>query len=220
MPRTFISTLSASPKCLARCFSALSPATPLSNVLPFVAPGVACSASRERFGGVSFRRCLTLYVQGLAFPTASSGQSWGEATEAEVPESPPRSKMDDLSLNGPAQATPAPDMDPFVQYIVIRKDLVETLKWPLGSIISQGCHAAVAATWLHKDDVHTLQYCSPENLDNMHTVSILPASVSRTRNSSRGATYLNCNCHSLADVTLFQLGYIGSERQRAALGPF
>ena len=60
--------------------------------------------------------------------------------------------------------------DPIVQYIVLRKDLVETMKWPLGSVISQGCHAAVAAIWLFKDDPVTAEYCSSENLDHMHKV--------------------------------------------------
>lgn len=61
-------------------------------------------------------------------------------------------------------------VDPIVQYIVLRKDLVDTMKWPLGSVISQGCHAAVAAIWLFKDDPVTAEYCSSENLDNMHKV--------------------------------------------------
>lgn len=60
--------------------------------------------------------------------------------------------------------------DPVVQYIVLRKDLVDTMKWPLGSVISQGCHAAVAAIWIHKDDPVTAEYCGTENLDNMHKV--------------------------------------------------
>jgi peptidyl-tRNA hydrolase len=63
-----------------------------------------------------------------------------------------------------------PKVDPIVQYIVLRKDLVDTMKWPLGSVISQGCHAAVAAVWLFKDDPVTAEYCSSENLDHMHKV--------------------------------------------------
>ncbi|KAG0564230.1 hypothetical protein KC19_8G094000 [Ceratodon purpureus] len=65
-----------------------------------------------------------------------------------------------------------PKVDPIVQYIVLRKDLVETMKWPLGSVISQGCHAAVAAIWLFKDDPVTAEYCSSENLDHMHKVTL------------------------------------------------
>lgn len=61
--------------------------------------------------------------------------------------------------------------DPIAQYVVIRKDLVDSLKWPLGSVLAQACHAAVAAVWLHKDHPHTLHYCG--NLDSMTTVSTL-----------------------------------------------
>lgn len=69
-----------------------------------------------------------------------------------------------------ATESEVPKPDPIVQYIVIRKDLVEALKWPLGSVISQGCHAAVAAIILHKDHPSTAEYTGMENLDNMHTV--------------------------------------------------
>ncbi|XP_042517165.1 uncharacterized protein LOC122091351 isoform X2 [Macadamia integrifolia] len=59
-----------------------------------------------------------------------------------------------------------PDADVLVQYIVLRRDLIDS--WPLGSIITQGCHASVSAIWSHKDDAHTLDYCSPENINSMH----------------------------------------------------
>ncbi|CAM6088904.1 unnamed protein product [Calypogeia fissa] len=72
--------------------------------------------------------------------------------------------------------------DVIVQYIVIRKDLVEGLNWPLGSVISQGCHAAVAAIWLHKDDPVTQQYCAPDNLDNMHKVTLEVKGETQLRN--------------------------------------
>ncbi len=82
-------------------------------------------------------------------------------------------KTQEQSARGAAQ-----QQDFVVQYIVLRKDLVDTLKWPLGSVISQACHAAVAAIWLHQQDSMTAKYCSPENLDHMtkvHTVqSIKP----------------------------------------------
>lgn len=60
--------------------------------------------------------------------------------------------------------------DVVVQYVVLRRDLIDT--WPLGSIITQGCHASVSAIWEHKDDPLTLGYCSPENIDSMHKVRI------------------------------------------------
>nr|PNR34796.1 hypothetical protein PHYPA_022694 [Physcomitrium patens] len=75
-----------------------------------------------------------------------------------------------------------PNLDPIIQYIVIRKDLVDTMKWPLGSVISQGCHAAVAAIWLHKDDSVTSEYCAGENLDNMHKVTLEVKGETQLRN--------------------------------------
>lgn len=56
--------------------------------------------------------------------------------------------------------------DVVVQYVVLRRDLVEA--WPLGSVVAQGCHAAVAALWVHRDHPDTAAYCAPENLDRMH----------------------------------------------------
>lgn len=58
--------------------------------------------------------------------------------------------------------------DVLIQYVVLRRDLIDT--WPMGSVVTQGCHASVAAIWSHKDDPHTLQYCSPEKMDSMHKV--------------------------------------------------
>ncbi|KAL3683055.1 hypothetical protein R1sor_001077 [Riccia sorocarpa] len=72
--------------------------------------------------------------------------------------------------------------DVLVQYIVIRKDLVLEQNWPLGSIISQGCHAAVAAIWLHKGDPETVLYCRPENLDHMHKVTLEVKGETQLRN--------------------------------------
>ncbi|KAK6927724.1 Peptidyl-tRNA hydrolase, PTH2 [Dillenia turbinata] len=60
--------------------------------------------------------------------------------------------------------------DVLVQYVVMRRDLVDT--WPVGSIVSQGCHAAVSAIWAHRADPHTIDYCSPDNLDSMHKVTL------------------------------------------------
>ncbi|XP_024162244.1 putative peptidyl-tRNA hydrolase PTRHD1 [Rosa chinensis] len=60
--------------------------------------------------------------------------------------------------------------DVLVQYVVLRRDLIDT--WPLGSVVTQGCHASVSAIRSHKDDPRTLQYCSPENIDSMHKVTL------------------------------------------------
>ncbi|KAB5513771.1 hypothetical protein DKX38_027677 [Salix brachista] len=57
-----------------------------------------------------------------------------------------------------------------VQYVVLRRDLIDT--WPMGSVVTQGCHASVSSIWSHKEDPLTLQYCSPENIDSMHKVTL------------------------------------------------
>ena len=64
----------------------------------------------------------------------------------------------------------AANPDILVQYVVLQRDLIE--KWPLGSIVTQGCHASVCAIWAYKDDPHTIEYCSPENIDSMHKVFV------------------------------------------------
>jgi peptidyl-tRNA hydrolase len=64
----------------------------------------------------------------------------------------------------------AENSDVLVQYVVLRRDLIDT--WPLGSVVTQGCHASVSAIWSNKDDPHTLQYCSPQNIDSMHKVTL------------------------------------------------
>ncbi|KAM0916939.1 hypothetical protein ACQ4PT_009932 [Festuca glaucescens] len=56
--------------------------------------------------------------------------------------------------------------DVVVQYVVLRRDLADV--WPMGSVVAQGCHAAVAAVWAHRDHPDTAAYCAPDNLDRMH----------------------------------------------------
>lgn len=73
------------------------------------------------------------------------------------------------TTSAPASVPAAEDL---VQYVVLRKDLWDSLKWPLGSIIAQACHASTAALWLSRDSVETSAYCSEETLDHMHKVSM------------------------------------------------
>lgn len=60
--------------------------------------------------------------------------------------------------------------DPIVQYVALRRDLWKEHKWPLGSIVAQGCHAATAALWISRDSDTTQLYCSPDTLDHMRKV--------------------------------------------------
>lgn len=56
-----------------------------------------------------------------------------------------------------------------VQYVVVRKDLITCLAWPLGAVIAQACHAATAVTHLFHDDDNMKTYLA--DLDNMHKVN-------------------------------------------------
>ncbi|ORX93724.1 peptidyl-tRNA hydrolase II [Basidiobolus meristosporus CBS 931.73] len=58
--------------------------------------------------------------------------------------------------------------EPLCMFVVVRKDLVKSLGWPLGSILTQACHASTAALWTYREDPRTKEYVS--NLDGMHKV--------------------------------------------------
>ncbi|KAK9097809.1 hypothetical protein Syun_024854 [Stephania yunnanensis] len=79
-------------------------------------------------------------------------------------------------MSASADSSPMPSGDGggvsggLVQYVVLRRDLIDS--WPLGSIVTQGCHAAVAAIWSYKDDCETVEYCSLENIDSMHKIIV------------------------------------------------
>jgi hypothetical protein len=57
-------------------------------------------------------------------------------------------------------------VDVLVQYVVLRRNLADA--WPTGSVVAQGCHAAVAVVWEHRDHPDTAAYFAPDNLDRMH----------------------------------------------------
>ncbi|CAL5358744.1 hypothetical protein CsSME_00048765 [Camellia sinensis var. sinensis] len=82
--------------------------------------------------------------------------------------------------------TSIPSDEVLVQYVVLRRDLIDT--WPLGSVVTQGCHASVSAIWSHMDDPHTLDYCSPTNLDSMHKVTLEVKGETQIRNLSEKLT--------------------------------
>ncbi|KAL2346846.1 hypothetical protein Fmac_000846 [Flemingia macrophylla] len=86
-----------------------------------------------------------------------------------------------------ASANDAPSQqDVVVQYVVLRRDLIDT--WPLGSVVTQGCHASVSAVWSNKDDPFTLHYCSPDNIDSMHKVTLEVKGETQIRNLSEKLT--------------------------------
>lgn len=55
-----------------------------------------------------------------------------------------------------------------IQYVIVRADLMKVLKWNIGAVITQACHAVAAVNEVTKSDELTRQYLSPENLDQMH----------------------------------------------------
>ncbi|KAK7150986.1 hypothetical protein R3I93_012047 [Phoxinus phoxinus] len=55
-----------------------------------------------------------------------------------------------------------------IQYVIVRSDLIHGLSWPLGAVITQACHAATAAIYLHYSDPDTQEYLA--ELDSMHKV--------------------------------------------------
>lgn len=89
-----------------------------------------------------------------------------------VPHLRAASGLSSNSMSEPATdpTTLTSPVDVLVQYVVLRRDLIDT--WPLGSVVTQGCHAAVSAVWSNKDDPFTIDYCSPDKLDSMHKVSL------------------------------------------------
>ncbi|WCJ30504.1 Peptidyl-tRNA hydrolase II (PTH2) family protein [Euphorbia peplus] len=72
--------------------------------------------------------------------------------------------------------------DVLVQYVVLRRDLIDT--WPTGSVVTQGCHAAVAAIWENKEDDLTVKYCSPQNINSMHKVTLEVKGETQIKNLS------------------------------------
>ncbi|NXX98959.1 PTRD1 hydrolase, partial [Centropus bengalensis] len=59
-----------------------------------------------------------------------------------------------MAAPGPASSAAA-----LVQYVVLRGDLARPpLAWPLGAVVAQGCHAALAAAHEHREHPDTRAY--------------------------------------------------------------
>ncbi|XP_055812736.1 uncharacterized protein LOC129882454 isoform X2 [Solanum dulcamara] len=128
------------------------------NVTPFfpsLAPAIQLTNLRPRNDVVTSRmESTSIYLSGDSSTTTVSATAAGGDTTTTGNNSTEENSITDM----------------VVQYVVLRRDLIDM--WPLGSVVTQGCHAAVAAIWSHKDDAITLQYCSPSNLDSMHKVTL------------------------------------------------
>eukprot|EP00795_Rhopilema_esculentum_P014188 gene14188-5193_t len=55
-----------------------------------------------------------------------------------------------------------------VQYVVVRRDLMDTLNWPTGAVIAQACHACIAAIHVFYSEESTKEYL--KDLQSMHKV--------------------------------------------------
>ncbi|EDQ91930.1 uncharacterized protein MONBRDRAFT_14689 [Monosiga brevicollis MX1] len=60
--------------------------------------------------------------------------------------------------------------DPIVQYVVVRADLANGLRWPFGAVMTQACHASVAAMHRFREQPESLAYVA--DLERMHTVLV------------------------------------------------
>ncbi|KAI9142329.1 peptidyl-tRNA hydrolase II domain-containing protein [Paraphysoderma sedebokerense] len=59
-------------------------------------------------------------------------------------------------------------VEPLCMWIVVRKDLIKSLSWSLGSVTAQACHASTAVLHQFKDDMNTIEYL--KDTPNMHKV--------------------------------------------------
>eukprot|EP00920_Eleutheroschizon_duboscqi_P006621 GHVT01015593.1.p1 GENE.GHVT01015593.1~~GHVT01015593.1.p1 ORF type:complete len:202 (+),score=40.17 GHVT01015593.1:1237-1842(+) len=92
-------------------------------------------------------------VASSSDPSATSVGTPAQTTGAE-----PRKAAADTSMGeGPTQPHGSPNTstddqpvaacpdDPLVQYVAVREDLMGNLNWPVGAVITQACHASLAA---------------------------------------------------------------------------
>lgn len=66
--------------------------------------------------------------------------------------------------------TPEKPADPILMHVVVRADLVPGLGWPVGSVVTQACHATVAAIAQYANAPLTQQYLA--DLEGMRKVSV------------------------------------------------
>ncbi|KAL1512013.1 hypothetical protein AB1Y20_005288 [Prymnesium parvum] len=48
--------------------------------------------------------------------------------------------------------------NPISQFIIVRRDLLQPMEWPLGSVIAQACHASTAVLHEHRNDRVVAEY--------------------------------------------------------------
>lgn len=119
--------------------------------LPFAIRRLSDPAPRIRLYPSTIR---SAHLRGITTASSMSQQSGETGAVVDA------SRNDENSAENP--------VDVVVQYVVLRRDLIDS--WPLGSVVTQGCHASVAAIWSFKDDPFTHQYCDPQHIGSMHKV--------------------------------------------------
>jgi Peptidyl-tRNA hydrolase PTH2 len=62
------------------------------------------------------------------------------------------------------------DATTLIQYIALRGDLLKILKWPVGAVVTQACHASSAVTHMFHDDPNMQAYLA--DIDRMHKVVV------------------------------------------------
>jgi peptidyl-tRNA hydrolase len=92
----------------------------------------------------------------------------GAAPNSDAPPQEPTAGQAD-ALADP-QVVGEPEEDPIVQFVVVRRDLLKTMEWPVGSVMAQACHACLAVVHQNLDDSDVQAYLAPENIDSMHKV--------------------------------------------------
>ncbi|KAK8789857.1 hypothetical protein WA158_006637 [Blastocystis sp. Blastoise] len=86
------------------------------------------------------------------------------------------------------------DESPIIQYIILRKDLIDNKKWTQGALMAQACHASTSAIWLWKEDIDVQKYMS--DLDNMHKILLQVSNEDELRSISKLLSD-NKICHKL-----------------------
>lgn len=65
-----------------------------------------------------------------------------------------------------------------IQYIIVNGEITNALRWPLGRVIAQCCHATAAVNQLYCDDIDTRRYF--RDLDDMPKALVQVTSKTRS----------------------------------------
>merc|ERR1712110_4639 len=83
--------------------------------------------------------------------------------------------------------------NPLVQYVIVRRDLIQKFGWPVGPVIAQACHASVAALFRFVEDPKVKEYTT--QLESMHKVILEVSSEDALRNLSKKLTEAQIDHH-------------------------